>query len=277
MVGARYIVPSTCSVLPQACENERVNPWLISAPATIAAVAGIAAYGAAHPRAQLFGRTICRTNSPRRLALTFDDGPNPAITPKLLDLLDRHNAHATFFLIGKFVRECPALVKETIARGHAVGNHTETHPNLFRLTRREIRIELRLCHDAISHILGSPPKWFRPPFGMRNPWVIPAARELGYRTVMWTLLPGDWREQPAEWLIQRMQPIADHAQRNLSNAANSATKGTGDILCLHDGAHRKLNGDRSRTLAALEHWLPRWRDLGLEFVTIDQAVSTPAP
>jgi peptidoglycan/xylan/chitin deacetylase (PgdA/CDA1 family) len=254
-----------------------VNPWLIAAPTTIVAAAGVAAYAATYPRAQLFGKTICRTNSPRKLALTFDDGPNPAITPKLLDLLDRYNARATFFLIGRYVRECPELVKETIARGHLIGNHTETHPNLFRLSHREIRIELRLCHDAILHLLGSPPKWFRPPFGMRNPWVIPAARELGYRTLMWTLLPGDWLEKPAEWLIPRMQPIADHAQRNLAIAAKSAGTGTGDVLCLHDGAHRKLNGDRSHTLAALEHWLPRWRELGLEFVTIDQAVSAPAP
>jgi len=254
-----------------------MNPWLIATSTAVAAAAGIAAYGAVHPRAQIFGLTVTRTDSSRKLALTFDDGPNPAITPQLLDLLDRHHARATFFLIGRYVRECPDIVKETIARGHLLGNHTETHPNLFRRSRKEIRIELRLCHDAISHILGSPPKWFRPPFGMRNPWVIPAARELGYRSAMWTLLPGDWLEKPAEWLIPRMQPIADHAQRNLAIAGNSATKATGDILCLHDGSHQKINADRSRTLAALEHWLPRWRDLGLEFVTIDQAVSTPAP
>jgi len=253
-----------------------VNPLLIAVPTALTAGA-VVAYGAAHARAQLFGRTICRTNSARKLALTFDDGPNPVITPKLLDLLDRYNAKATFFLIGRYVRECPGLVQETIARGHLVGNHTENHPNLFRLTRREIRIELRLCHDAISNALGSPPKWFRPPFGMRNPWVIPAARELGYRTVMWTLIPGDWQDKPAEWLIPRMQPIADHAQRTLGNGSKSTAVGTGDILCLHDGTHREMNGDRSRTLAALEHWLPRWRDLGLEFVTIGEAVSTPAP
>ncbi|HEV1993074.1 MAG TPA: polysaccharide deacetylase family protein [Candidatus Acidoferrum sp.] len=252
-----------------------MNSLFIAAPSALAAM-GAFAYGAVHPRSQLFGRTICRTNSPRKLAITFDDGPNPSITPKLLDLLDRHNARATFFLIGCYVRECPELVKETVARGHLVGNHTETHPNLFRLTRREIRIELRLCHDAISNALGSPPKWFRPPFGMRNPWVIPATRELGYRTAMWTLIPGDWREKPAEWLIPRMQPIADHAQRNLSKDAHSQWSGEGDVLCLHDGAHRELNGDRSRTLAALEYWLPRWRDLGLEFVTIGEAVTTPA-
>jgi len=259
-----------------SCENVRVNPWLIEAPAAVAvAAAGLAAYGAVYPRAQLFGPAICRTNSARKLALTFDDGPNPTITPKLLDLLGRYNAKATFFLIGRYVRECPELVQETVARGHLVGNHTETHPNLFRLTRREIRIELRLCHDAISNALGSPPKWFRPPFGLRNPWVIPAGRELGYRTVMWTLIPGDWREKPAEWLIPRMQPIADRAQRSLSKDAHSRRLSQGDVLCLHDGAHRELNGDRSRTLTALEHWLPRWRDLGLEFVTIGEAVSTP--
>jgi peptidoglycan/xylan/chitin deacetylase (PgdA/CDA1 family) len=253
-----------------------VNPWLIAAPTVVAAASAATAYGAAYPRSQFFGKTICRTNSARKLAITFDDGPNPALTPKLLDLLDRYNAKATFFLIGRFVRECPELVKETVARGHEVGNHTELHPNLFRLNPTKVRVELRLCHDAIRGAIGNPPKWFRPPYGMRNPWVIPAARELGYRTVMWTLLPGDWRGKPAEWLIPRMQPIVDHAQRTLGNGSKSTAVGTGDILCLHDGGHRELNSDRSQTLAALEHWLPRWRDLGLEFVTIEEAVTTPA-
>src|SRR6266704_2233534 len=224
-----------------------MNPLSLAVPSVLTAVGAIA-YGAVYPRAQLFGSTICRTNSARKLALTFDDGPNPSITPKLLDLLNRYNAKATFFLIGQYVRECPELVQEIAARGHVVGNHTETHPNLFRRSLREIRIELRLCHDAISNALGAPPKWFRPPFGLRNPWLIP-----------------------------RMQPVTDHAQRNLAVNSSSSARGQGDVLCLHDGAHRQLNGDRSRTLAALEYWLPRWRDLGLEFVTIEQAVSTPAP
>jgi len=254
-----------------------MNPLFIEVPGALA-VAGAFTYGALHPRSQFFGRTICRTNSPRKLAITFDDGPNPAITPKLLDLLAQYNASATFFLIGRYVRECPDLVKETVARGHTVGNHTETHPNLLWQTPTQVRIELRLCHDAISHAIGAAPKWFRPPFGMRNPWVIRAARELAYSTVMWTLLPGDWREKPAEWLIPRIQPIAERARRGLANSppASAVGSGSGDILCLHDGAHRQLHGDRSRTLAALQHWLPRWRDLGLEFVTIDEAVRTPA-
>jgi peptidoglycan/xylan/chitin deacetylase (PgdA/CDA1 family) len=257
-----------------------MNSWIIAAPAvltTAAAAAGIAAYGAVYPRSQLFGRTVSRTNSPRKLALTFDDGPNPAITPKLLDLLDRFQARATFFVIGKHARECPDLLKETAARGHVIGNHTDAHPNLFWLKPDQITVELRCCNYSIVAATGAPPRWFRPPFGVRNPWVVPTARELNQRVVMWTLIPGDWRATSSEWLIPRMAAIGKRAQRNLSAASSEKVAGaTGDILCLHDGSHRQLNADRLPTLAALEYWLPRWRDLGLEFVTIDDAVSAPA-
>src|SRR5713101_9827135 len=96
-----------------------MNPWMIEAPAAIAAgLAGTTVYGAAYPRAQLFGSTVCRTGAPNKLAITFDDGPNPEITPKLLDLLAKHNARATFFLIGRYLRECPDLAREISARGH---------------------------------------------------------------------------------------------------------------------------------------------------------------
>jgi peptidoglycan/xylan/chitin deacetylase (PgdA/CDA1 family) len=205
------------------------------------------------------------------VALTFDDGPNPSITPKLLDLLNRYHASATFFVIGRFARECPELVREIAARGHVIGNHTETHPNLFWRGPSDIRIELRLCHSALANMLGKPPKWFRPPFGFRNPYLASAARELNMRLVMWTLLPGDWRAPSDAWLIDKIAPIASRAKKT-----SPGTVGTGDVLCLHDGDHRRQDADRSHTLAALEHWLPRWRDLGLEFVTIDGAVSTPA-
>ena len=251
-------------------------PWIIGGAGAVTGMAGAVAYGAVHPRAQLFGPTICRTNSARKLALTFDDGPNPAVTPKLLDLLDRYNARATFFVIGKFARECPELVRETSIRGHLIGNHSDAHPNLFWLNRDHIFVELRCCNYAIAAATGAPPRWFRPPFGFRNPWVVPTARELGQQVVMWTLIPRDWRAKSSQWLIPRMEPIAAHARRNLSSKTASDPGSTGDILCLHDGWHRKLNADRSCTLAALEHWLPRWRDLGLEFVTIEDAVASPA-
>src|SRR5258708_16132287 len=125
-----------------------MNPALIGLPAAALGV-GVTAYAAVHPRSQLFGTTIRSTAAPLQLALTFDDGPNPAVTPALLDLLDRYKARATFFMIGRFVRECPELVQETVARGHEVGNHTELHPNLLWLNPTKVRVELRLCDDAI--------------------------------------------------------------------------------------------------------------------------------
>jgi len=246
-----------------------MNPALIGVPAVAALTAGFTTYAAVYPRSQLFGATICRTPSPPLLALTFDDGPNPAITPALLDLLDKNNAKATFFMIGRFVRECPELTREVAARGHLIGNHTQTHPNLFWLGPHAIRSELQQCQSALQDVTGGAAKMFRPPYGFRNPWVASTARELGMQTVMWTLLPGDWREKTAEWLTARMRSIADNAQQAVNRAS-------GDVLCLHDGAHRQLNGDRVRTLKALEYWLPRWRDLGLKFVTIGEAVHTPA-
>src|ERR1700688_2730128 len=142
-----------------------MNPWLIAAPAITTGLAGITAFGAVYPRSQLFRHAVCRTAQPRKLALTFDDGPNPAITLKLLDLLDRYRAKATFFVVGKFVRESPALVKEIAARGHLVGNHTETHPNLFCCGPKETRNELLRCSEAIVQATWQEPRWFRPPFG----------------------------------------------------------------------------------------------------------------
>src|SRR5271165_1870712 len=124
-------------------------PWWLGAPAVLGGLAGLTAYGAAHPRSQIFGPTRYCTDAARKLALTFDDGPNPSITPRLLDLLDRHNAKATFFVIGKYVRECPDLAKEIYARGHVLGNHTDTHPNLFFCGPGETRRELLRCNEAI--------------------------------------------------------------------------------------------------------------------------------
>ncbi len=253
-----------------------MNPWLIDGACALGFAAGATAYGAVYPRAQLFGPTVSRTNSSRKLAITFDDGPNPAITPKLLDLLDRYKARATFFLIGRFVRDCPELVRETLARGHLLGNHTDTHPNLFWLSPAQIREQIQRCNDAIGMATGVAPGWLRPPFGVRNLWLAAAARESGLRVAMWTLIPGDWMEKPPQWLIRRMRPIALRARHIAGNAANISSTRTGDILCLHDGAHRGLNGNRLHTLAALEYWLPRWRDLGLQFVTMAEAVRTPA-
>jgi peptidoglycan-N-acetylglucosamine deacetylase len=248
-----------------------VNPWLIAAPVGALAAAGITAYGAVNPHSQLFGPMVWKTNSRKKLAITFDDGPNPAVTPQLLNALERYGAHATFFVVGRFARQCPALMREICDRGHTVANHTESHANLFWSSPTQIAKQIQSCNDAIAETTGNKPVWFRPPWGMRNPWVIPAAAAAGLRTALWSQLPGDWRGKPASWLIKKMEPITDSAK-----TASTDSRRSGHVLCLHDGDYRFLNADRDATVEALEYCLPRWRDLGLEFVTIDDAVNAPA-
>jgi len=292
-----------------------MNALLLAAPTILTGAAALTCYAAVNARSQLFGPTVRQTAVARQLAITFDDGPNPAITPQLLDLLARYNVKSTFFVVGKFARECPDLVKEISARGHVVGNHTDSHPNLFFCGPEETHHELLRCSDAVQHASWSAPIWFRPPFGYRSAWLSEIVHRQGMRTVMWTLLPGDWRAKPVEWLTSRLQPIADHAAQNsprpdvagntpsrhVANhlreygmrgkhrregrasavpktpgnpgvlAPEVARSSGGDILCLHDGNFRQQNADRTGTLAALEYWLPRWRDLGLEFVTMNEA------
>jgi peptidoglycan-N-acetylglucosamine deacetylase len=260
-------IPSAHLRLPRG-RITAMNPWLIAFPSVAVGFAGLTAYGAVHPRSQFFGHNVYRTGHPRKLALTFDDGPNPSITPKLLDLLDRYQAKATFFVVGKFVRESPSLAKETSARGHLLGNHTDSHPNLFFCGPAETRAELLCCSEAIGQATWEEPRWFRPPFGFRSPWLGALVQQQRMRMVMWTLIPGDWRAKPADWLIERMTPIAAHAQSLSSKNKSQFQPSTGDVLCLHDGDYSHPNGDRSRTITALEYWLPRWRDLGLEFVTM---------
>ena len=247
-----------------------MHPLLIAAPAVAAGLAGLTVYGAAYPTSQLFGHTLYHTGHARKLALTFDDGPNPAITPKLLELFDRYHAKATFFLVGKYVRESPALVKEIAARGHLLGNHTDSHPNLFFCGPEDTRTELLRCSEAIAQVTMAEPRWFRPPFGFRSPWLGKIVQQHRMRTAMWSLIPGDWRAKPADWLIERMKPIAAHAQNLAPTNDPAQTRSAGDVLCLHDGDYARRNADRIRTLTAIEYWLPRWRDLGLEFVTMKE-------
>jgi len=240
-----------------------LNPWPIGVSAGAAVTAaGIAAWGAVAASSQLFGPTVRHTDSPRKIALTFDDGPNPAVTPQLLGLLDRYSAHATFFLIGKFVRECPGLVQEISVRGHLLGNHTDTHTNLFFQSRAGIREELARCQVSIAAAMAGTPVWMRPPYGFRNPLLDDEVRRAGMKgVVMWSRKCWDWMPQPAERLIDRLARFAPSGN------------GRGDILLFHDGDHRALGGDRQHVVAALEHWLPRWRDAGIEFVTIDSPAS----
>src|SRR5467141_266251 len=147
--------------------GDELDPLPIVLSAGVATAAGIGTWGAVGPSSELFGPTVRHTASVEALALTFDDGPNPAVTPKLLDLFDRHSVRVTFFLIGKFARACPDLVREISARGHLLGNHTETHANLIFQSRTGIREELEQCQVAISAATrADPPRCMRPPYGI---------------------------------------------------------------------------------------------------------------
>lgn len=219
-----------------------------------ASSAGVASWAAVCPTARIFGPVLRRTDSPSALALTFDDGPNPAGTPALLDLFERYRVRASFFLIGRHVRACPTLAAEVAARGHAIGNHTDTHPNLLWLSAGRIRDELNRCQDAIFRATGRQPLWMRPPYGFRGPQLDPVVRRGGWTGVaLWTRIMFDWKPQPADAIIRRL----------------SRARG-GEILLMHDGHHVHGAADRSHVVRALEYWVPRWVDAGLRFVTIDE-------
>ncbi|HJY88610.1 MAG TPA: polysaccharide deacetylase family protein [Candidatus Acidoferrales bacterium] len=228
-------------------------PWG-TLPTLAVAGASLTAWGAMHPSAQLFGptiRSVPASRGSRELALTIDDGPNAGATPQLLALLDQHRVHATFFLIGRCVRACPELTREIAARGHTVGNHTDTHPNLFWLTRARIAEELERCREAIAQATSRTVlRWMRPPYGFRGPQLNSVVRQQGYESVvMWSALAYDWKPQPAAPVIERLRRVR-----------------AGDILLLHDGPN---GDDRRHVVDALAYWLPRWRDAGWEFVTLE--------
>ncbi|MFZ3217653.1 MAG: polysaccharide deacetylase family protein [Candidatus Acidiferrales bacterium] len=231
-----------------------INPTWFAAGGVCAA-SGIFAWGAVARSAQLFGPTLRRVDNASSMAITFDDGPNPTVTPQLLDLFERRNAKATFFLMGRHVRAFPGLAHEIAARGHTVGNHTETHPALTFLPPGRIAEELDRCDDAIATATGKTPRWMRPPFGYRSPLLDGIVRRRGSAgVVMWSAAARDWQTHSSEPVIQRLRRARG-----------------GDIVLLHDGDHRVLQGNRNHVLAALEHWLPRWQDAGIRFVNLDEA------
>src|SRR4051812_48401479 len=122
--------------------------WIAGAVGLTAA--GIASYGAIAPESELFGKTLHRLGDPKQLALTFDDGPNDPHTLHLLDVLAKHDVKVTFFLIGKHVAAKPDIARRIAAAGHAIGNHTYTHPNLLLCGAQRIQQELSDCEKALS-------------------------------------------------------------------------------------------------------------------------------
>jgi peptidoglycan/xylan/chitin deacetylase (PgdA/CDA1 family) len=226
------------------------------ATAAVAAIAVTAAYGVIAPESQLFGPTLVAPPLPGQLALTFDDGPNPAATPHLLELLARHRVRATFFLIGNFVLREPALTREIASAGHIIGNHTMSHPFLPRHSAGRVQSELAACNDVLSSTLNRPITLFRPPHGGRSPAVFRAARALSLQTVQWNLIVGDWSAHSPGIILRRLE----------SGIARHGRQGRGTNIVLHDGGQAGLNQPRLHTVAAIGQLLGRLAT-DTEFVT----------
>jgi peptidoglycan/xylan/chitin deacetylase (PgdA/CDA1 family) len=182
--------------------------------------------------------------APGEVYLTFDDGPTPAWTPRVLELLARHRALATFFVVGGNAAAHPELVRQAYAAGHGVGNHTWTHRRLTRLGPGALEAEVGATSAAIQRATGAPVRCLRPPYATVDAASAGRARALGLRLVMWDLDTGDWRRPGAGVIAAR---VLDRVR-------------PGDVVLLHDGG-----GDRGQTVAALQRILPSLAARGFRF------------
>jgi peptidoglycan-N-acetylglucosamine deacetylase len=227
------------------------------------AAGGVAFYGGQWPTAQIYGPTICRGPRDRkRIALTYDDGPNPEHTPRLMEILAGHGARATFFAIGKWTEREPGLLAEVHAAGHAIGNHTFTHPTMPLLSVPQVTDELVRCRAAveaagIEFTKVGEEMLMRPPYGRRRPATLRTARAMGYVPVTWSITCYDWRRTAT--------------RRSIGRRAAKATEG--DVILMHDGGSTEPAADRSHSVAATDDALNRLGAEGYEFVTIPELVA----
>jgi len=223
-----------------------------------AALLGAVGYQSMAPTGQWYGRTfIGLPRGSKQIALTYDDGPNDPHTLRLLEVLARHDVPATFFFIGRYVQRRPQVVRDVARARHAIGNHTFTHPHLVVSRVIETRNQLEECQRALEDAAGEVPRLFRPPFGGRRPVTLRIARSLGLEPVLWNVTGWDWKNPPAE-------KIVENCVRQIRG---------GDVVLLHDGSHRALGADRSQTVVATERLIERYKSEGYEFVTIPQMMA----
>ena len=137
----------------------------------------------------------------RWLTLTFDDGPDPKVTPQVLKVLKQMKVRATFFVIGKKAVQHPALIRQMVAEGHTVANHTYDHLYLPRISRESARVELEACSKVIEAITGSRPRYYRPPGGHYDRQLVETGKSLGLKLVLWTSSVGDWAKPPTRDMI----------------------------------------------------------------------------
>ncbi|HEX4155662.1 MAG TPA: polysaccharide deacetylase family protein [Acidobacteriaceae bacterium] len=229
------------------------------AAGAIAAAAAVLADAVLRPQSQLFGRTLIAGHDPAEIALTYDDGPNDAATPELLEVLARHGARASFFMIGGFVRQRPEIARAVHAAGHLVGNHTMTHPWLAWQAERVIREEMRGCNEALEDVLGAPARYIRPPHGARRPAVLRIARELGLTVVQWNVWGQDWKPIGARGILGNVEKGMRRARQ----------RGRGANVLLHDGYDRAMSADRAGTVRATDMLLKGLAATQHRLVTVD--------
>jgi peptidoglycan/xylan/chitin deacetylase (PgdA/CDA1 family) len=235
----------------------RLNAAMIQAAlaATGLVAAGAAAHGAFHRNSPFFGGSLGRLPGAGRIvSLTFDDGPNPVATPRILAALKAKGVRATFFLLGRHVEQWPDLARAVVDAGHQVGNHGYSHARLYRRGPGFTRNDLTKGTDAIERATGVRPRLFRAPHGFRAPWVTPIARSLGQRTIGWTLGVWDTDRPGSEEIARR--------------AVAGARPGT--ILLLHDGDGYDPKGDRAQTAAAVSLIVDGLRGRGYKFDTLPE-------
>lgn len=180
------------------------------------------------------------------VALTFDDGPDYNITPRILDSLDQHNAKATFFMLSRNVKNNPDIAKEVAKRGHEIANHSETHPNLNKTKKKQIKNEVIESKKTIKEITGVSPKLFRPPYGEYNSTVINLTNDSDQKIIMWSVDTLDWQ----------------HRNKNKTvNLALNQTK-PGSIILMHD--------IHPTTADALPKLLAQLEKQAFEFVTVSE-------
>jgi len=186
-------------------------------------------------------------NGPGEIALTYDDGPNEPYTPQLLDIFARHGAKGTFFVVGKYVRHHPEIVRRIAEEGHAIGNHSYTHRNLSMLSAADVRLELEGCSQAIADATGSACHLFRPPFGLLSETSLRVACDLDLQTFCWSVATGDFEMPAPEIIVERASRQIELNEK-------------GEIVLLHDGGHAAFGMNRSATVAATEQLIQKYHD-----------------
>jgi peptidoglycan/xylan/chitin deacetylase (PgdA/CDA1 family) len=218
------------------------------------------------PRSSALGKNLVRLPAAaaarREVALTIDDGPDPEVTPAVLDLLDAHGARATFFCIAERAARHPALVRDIVRRGHSVQNHSHVHRHNFSLLGpRGFAREIGAAQDVLAPLAGERPRFFRAPAGLRNPFLAPVLHRLGLTLASWTRRGFDTRERDPRRVLERLT-------RGLA---------AGDILLLHDGHCARDAQGRPVVLTVLPALLAELRRLQLVPVTLPQSLSARSP